>query len=270
MVSNKKLTRSYALWSSLRLLGSAGHFPTSDVVKLAQAKTGKAQSTIYNWLEAGDGIFWNRNHGQLYLIGKGAVFDHFLGHGVKPGLVFLVSEENILAPKLHTLRAYLSATWNTRGRVTARIIRRNIFQGIPERTQQNYDKTAGVFIRPISVRNGNAKKQLSNYYGMSPNVSTLTVQKRQDGEFFGHRAIDFNAAVRAKALGFNSNHCVENNTTFTNGIQQKNHTARRYFDNQHKAVEVARYRKQHDIPIPVYWLNPDDNRRDYGSAKFAT
>lgn len=255
IISEKEFTRSYALWCVLRSMAGPGHIDKQDVINLAIRRTGKAQSTIYNWLSQGEGIFWTSAGGRLWLKGKDAVIDRFLGAGVRPGRVVVVPVKELLTDKLHRVRAVLSATWlaSDNGKIAARITRRNILQGVPERTQQTYDRTAGVKIRPLSVRSQTQKKQLSNQYFRPDSLTTLNVEKRPKNQIYGYRPTENNAAVSAQM------------SVVGNGGGYKFGGLRTYFNDQRKAVAVAEYRKKNDIGIPVYWLNPED-QSDGGPA----
>lgn len=258
LVSSKEYTRSYALWTALRMdTNHSGHLDKQDVIDLALRETGKAQSTIYTWLSQGESIFWNSEGGRLWLIGKEKVFDYFLGKGVKPGRVILVPAELILNERLHVVRSNLSATWVTsdNGKIAARITRRNVLQRVPERTQIEYDKTSEVKIKPIVVRSEKEKKQLPNLYIRPDSFYTLNTDKHSKRQFFGHRGTDFNAAESAKVNNaFDSFSCVEKHSKVPNESQKKFGGNRMYFSNSNKAYEMAEYRKLNQISLPVYLL----------------
>lgn len=258
IISGKEFTRAFALWLMLRSSDNSGHVDKQSVIDLALLHTGKAQSTVYSWLSQGEGIFWNSSNDRLWLIGKEKVFDHFLGEGVRPGKVILVPSELILTSRLHIVRSNLSATWvtNDHGKIMSRIGRKNILQaGIPERTQQSYDQTSGVKVKPIIVRSEQQKKQLPNLYIRPDSFYTLNTDKRLKRQFFGFRGTDFNVAESAKVNNNLDSFSRVEKHGIPNESQNKFGGNRTYFSDKDKAVEVAEYRRNQNIRLPVYLLH---------------
>lgn len=240
----KEFTRCFVLWSVLRSFGAPGHFEIADVLEIA-AQTGKAQSTLYSWLQKGDGIFWHIDKGRLFLVGHYKVFDYFLGESGRPGKVVFVPTNHVLAEKLHVVRANLSSTFvsGDNGRILSRETRTAMSQ-IPRRTQQTYDKTSDVKVKPIFARAKPKNIQLSNWYGRPVGYTTRQPGRVSKAKFFGHRATDFVPMVTHFDSG-----------KVANGDLKYGY--RRYYNDQRKAVRVAEYRKENDIAIPVFWLNPE-------------
>ena len=257
IISGKEFTRSFVLWLMLRSSNNSGHIDKQSVIDLA-LQTGKALSTVYTWLSQGEGIFWNSNNGKLWLIGKEKVFDHFLGEGVRPGKVILVPSELILTSRLHIVRSNLSATWvtNDHGKIMSRIGRKNILQaGIPERTQQSYDQTSGIKVKPIIVQSQKEKKQLPNQYFRPDSFYTLNTNKRLKHQFFDYRGTDFNVAERAEVSNNLDSFSRIEKYGVPNESQNKFGGTRIYFSDKDKAVEVAEYRRNQNISLPVYLLH---------------
>lgn len=247
ILKRKTLDRAFALWVSIRT-NQNGNRSKSVVIEYAMRMTGKSLSTIYKWLADGAGIFWHiQSNDRLYIIGKQHVFNKFVGPDVQPGRVMIVPTELILNPRLHVLRAYLGATFLTGDdpKIIARITRRNIVNGISERTQLDMDKIAGVGVTPQFIRSEQQKNQLPNAYVRPNTMTTLVTDKSRKTKFYHLRRKKFQNVIHVQSDELRNG----NDVKFGKRI---------YFSNQKRAIMVAEHRQQNGIDIPVYWVTQPD------------
>jgi len=238
---NADLHRAAALWYVLRSPNGSGKIAKEDALQVATSWTGRSRSAAYGWLNSGEGIFWNSGKdGQLYLMGKNAVIDRFLGEDIAPGKAIYIPITKLLSGRLLTVRGSLSATWIKRaqGVNKARKTRRVTSQGIPERTQYNYDKAAKVIVRKNStyVPELGKSRQGSNLYLLPKGFEPERISTPKISEFKGYRATE-NAAAN-----------------LANG--DKANGAKVYFTQAVQANKVAAKRKAEGDNTPVIYTFP--------------